>query len=70
MKLRKIPLENFIVLLQELYEEGADYIDIAEEQDPDGSGQDVIEITVEPDYFFDEEEEDSSFTEGDINDLI
>lgn len=79
MKLRKIPLESLIEILQELFEQGADYIDISEEDNI--NNKDVIKITVRPEYFihddkeqyetnYIEEESDSSLSDEDINDLI
>ena len=43
MKILKIPLENFIEILNALYESGADYIDMEYKED-------VINITVPPEY--------------------
>jgi hypothetical protein len=78
MQLRKIPLEQLLSILSDLYEDGADYIDISgvastSKEDP----QDVIKITVRPDYMSNEinEEESSNvdvrrLSDTDINDLI
>jgi len=73
MNLRKIPLESFIEILQELYEQGADYIDISEEDHI--NNKDVIKITVRPEYFINDREQYetddvSSLSDDDINDLI
>jgi len=55
MKLRKIPLESFIEILQQLFEDGADYIDINGEENI--NNKDIIKITVRPEYFIHAEEE-------------
>lgn len=71
MKLRKIPLESLIEILQDLYESGADYIDISGKNDE--KNRDIIHITIKEEYMFYNEEEDAtekSIFEGDINDLI
>ena len=71
MKIRKIPLESLIEILQDLYESGADYIDISGKNDE--KNRDIIHITIKEEYMFYNEEEDAterSIFEGDINDLI
>jgi len=78
--LRKIPLEGLIQILTNLFEEGADYIDISGQQDDrEGGAIDVIKITVKPEYMSDEdeleievdiEEGKPSLSEDDINELI
>ena len=51
MTLHKIPLEAFIQILQDLYENGADFIDISGEMGEDKeSFKDTIKITVKPEY--------------------
>jgi len=71
MRLRKIPLENLINLLADLYDGGADYIDITAES-TETDEPDQMKITVKPEYisedldtirkieidFTDEDEED------------
>lgn len=49
-QLRKIPLETLIHILQEIYDGGADYIDISGDMDDDGSLRDTLKITVKPEY--------------------
>jgi predicted lipid-binding transport protein (Tim44 family) len=86
--LRKIPLEMLIQILEDLYNGGADYVDILGEAD--GEQRDTIKFIVKPEYIsdFDEEDDDeinieqkfelerikedepSSLSEEDINDLI
>ena len=78
--LRKIPLEGLIQILTNLFEEGADYIDISGEQDNREDGPvDVIKITVKPEYMSDDseveievdiEDQKPSLSEDDLNDLI
>jgi hypothetical protein len=78
--LRKIPLEGLIQILTNLFEEGADFIDISGEQDNREDGPvDVIKITVKPEYMSDDseveievdiEDQKPSLSEDDLNDLI
>jgi hypothetical protein len=78
--LRKIPLEGLIQILTNLFEEGADFIDISGVQDDREEGPvDVIKITVKPEYMSDDNEleievdiegEKPSLSEDDLNDLI
>ena len=78
--LRKIPLEGLIQILTNLFEEGADYIDISGQQDNREEGPiDVIKITVKPEYMTDDSEveievdmegERPTLSEEDLNDLI
>lgn len=69
-----------IQILQELYDGGADYVDISGDNDVDGNPRDTIKLTVKPEYLsdFDDDNEDnedqeiklSGLSEEDINDLI
>jgi hypothetical protein len=60
MQLRKIPLGPFIEILQDLFENGADFIDISGDNDDEGeSPKDIIKITVKPEYLSDEEGDDN-----------
>ena len=79
--LRKITLEGLIQILTNLFEEGADFIDISGEQDNRENGSiDIIKITVKPEYMSDEneveievdieEDKSNSLSEDDINELI
>jgi hypothetical protein len=83
--LRKIPLEGLIQILTNLFEDGADYIDISGQQDDrEGGAIDVIKITVKPEYMsddneleievdmegYEEEEDKPTLSEDDINELI
>jgi hypothetical protein len=60
--LRKIPLGPFIDILQDLFENGADFIDISGDVNNEGEApRDSLKITVKPEYLspdIDEEEED------------
>ena len=62
MRLRKIPLGPLLEILQDLYDNGADFIDISGENNAEGEEKkDIVKITVKPDYLMDreaEEEED------------
>ena len=49
MRLRKIPLESLINLLADLYDGGADYIDITAES-TDSDDPDHMKISVKPEY--------------------
>ena len=79
--LRKIPLEGLIQILTNLFEEGADFIDISGVQDNREDGPvDVIKITVKPEYMSDESdveievdiegENPNLLSEDDLNELI
>ena len=48
-----------IQILQDLYDGGADYVDISGDTDQDGAPRDTIKLTVKPEYLsdFDEENE-------------
>ena len=51
MKLSKIPLEPLIQILTDLFDSGADYIDISgEASEEDGKPKDIIKITIKPEY--------------------
>ena len=58
IKLNKVPIANLIQVLTHLYEEGADFIDIAGEETP-GDQNDIIKVTVRPEYYNTEDEEQS-----------
>ena len=56
MKLKKIPLEPLIQILTDLFDSGADYIDISgEASQEDGKSKDIIHITVKPEYLIAQE---------------
>lgn len=62
MMLRKIPLGPFIEILTDLFENGADFIDLSGNEDNEGEApRDTLKITVKPEYLspdIEEEEED------------
>ena len=63
MMLRKIPLGPFIDILQDLFDNGADFIDLSGEENNEGEApRDSLKITVKPEYLSpdinDDEEED------------
>lgn len=59
MELRKIPLGPFIEILTDLFESGADFIDLSGSENTDGeTPRDSIKITVKPEYLSNEEEEE------------
>jgi hypothetical protein len=60
MELRKIPLEMFIQILQELYDGGADFVDISGETNDDSDAlKDTVKLTVKPEYLSDYNEDDT-----------
>ncbi len=74
-----------INILEDLYNGGADYVDISGDTDADGAPRDTIKITVKPEYLSDFDEESgvsieqeldldlndkSGLSDEDINDLI
>jgi hypothetical protein len=61
--LRKIPLGPFIEILTDLFENGADFIDLIGDENNEGeTPRDTVKITVKPEYLSpdidDDEEED------------
>ena len=71
----KIPLEMFINLLVNIYESGANFIDLAAIIDEEEK-KDTIKIGVRDDYYDDDDEEEDTtqanvkLSDDDINDLI
>lgn len=73
-----------INILEDLYNGGADYVDISGDTDADGVPRDTIKITVKPEYLSDANQDDedvsieqeldlsdkSGLSDEDINDLI
>jgi hypothetical protein len=65
LKLRKIPLGALIEILQDLWDGGADYIDLSGEQNDDGdTPKDMIHITIKPEYILHEEGDDDVIEEN------
>ncbi len=67
-----------IQILQDLYDGGADYVDISGDTDVNGAPRDTIKLTVKPEYLSDFNEEndlnlehelDLNWTEEDDDDL-
>lgn len=56
--LRKIPLEMLINILQDLYDGGADYVDISGDNNVDGEQRDTIKFIVKPEYLSEFDEDD------------
>ena len=67
VKFQKIPLKGLIETLQEVYNQGADFIDIVGIPDED---QDIIGIHVREEYLSEdlEEEEDEEESPGELSD--
>ena len=66
--LRKIPLGSFIEILTDLFESGAEFIDLAGDENNDGeTPRDSLKITVKPEYLYmedDDEDDDDILDEG------
>ena len=54
--IRKVPLHSFIMLLNKLYMDGADYVDLHAENDIEGK-QDNVTVSVPDDYLSGEAKE-------------
>jgi len=69
--LQKIPIKNLMEILSELYDDGADFIDISGMPNVE---QDVISIFVREEYMNQDEEYDeernSDLSDDDLNQLI
>lgn len=69
--LQKIPIKNLMEILSELYNDGADFVDISGMPDED---QDVISIFVREEYMNQDEEYDEEYngdlSDDDLNQLI
>ena len=58
LKLIKVPVTQLMQILHQLYEDGADFIDIEGQHRPNGSN-DVIKVTVRPEYYETDADDDS-----------
>lgn len=59
MKIRKVPLEPLIEILSDLFDKGADFIDIAGSENSEGEElRDMITITIKPEYMIDKTDDD------------
>lgn len=56
-----------IQILQELYDGGADYVDISGDTDVDGVPRDTIKLTVKPEYLSDFDEESGISLEQELD---
>ncbi len=56
-----------IQILQELYDGGADYVDISGDTDVDGVPRDTIKLTVKPEYLSDFDEESGVSLEQELD---
>lgn len=65
--LRKIPLEMLLQILQDLYDSGADYVDISGDTDKDGVPRDTIKLTVKPEYLSDFDEDNTLNLEQELD---
>ena len=71
LRLRKIPLYPLIEILQDLYESGADFIDLSGEQSDEGeTPKDTIQITIKPEYMLHDERDNDDDDEDDITQEI
>tara|TARA_R110000868_G_scaffold206288_3_gene455064 strand:+ start:228 stop:509 length:282 start_codon:yes stop_codon:yes gene_type:complete len=65
MILRKIPLGPFIELLTDLFDNGADFIDLEGDENNEGDApRDSLKITVKPEYLSLEDDEDDEIQES------
>jgi hypothetical protein len=74
VRLSRIPLKLFIEALKEVYDTGADFVDLVGQADVD---QDSVGIIVKESYYNyfqeddnDDEHEDRELTDDDLNQLI
>ena len=58
LKLIKVPVTQLMQILHELYEDGTDFIDIEGQHRPNASS-DVIKVTVRPEYYETDADDDS-----------
>jgi hypothetical protein len=71
MMLRKIPLGPFIEILTDLFENGADFIDLAGDENNDGeTPRDTLKITVKPEYLSPDIEEEEEVIDHGMDFLI
>jgi len=56
-----------IQILQDLYDGGADYVDISGDTDVDGVPRDTIKLTVKPEYLSDFDEESGVSLEQELD---
>ena len=56
LRLNKVPIVSLIDVLSQLFQDGADFIDIEGER-TDTDENDIIKVTVRPEYYIDNDEE-------------
>ena len=52
LRLNKVSVSSLIQVLSQLFEDGADFIDI-EGEEQEGKENDIIKVTVRPEYYID-----------------
>ncbi len=67
-KLRKVSVMSLMDLLKRIFDEGADFIDI--EGEPTDGEEDMIKISVRPEYYVDNNEEGQESNQSDPEYLI
>jgi hypothetical protein len=68
MELRKIPLGMFIQILEDLYDNGAEFIDISGNMTEEGDSlKDSVKITVRPEYLSENMEDEEDYIETRID---
>lgn len=71
MNLRKIPLGPFIEILTDLFENGADFIDLSGNEDNGTEApRDTLKITVKPEYLSPDIEEEEEVVDHGMDFLI
>ena len=71
MNLRKIPLGPFLEILQDLFENGADFIDLSGNEDNGTEApRDTLKITVKPEYLSPDIEEEEEVIDHGMDFLI
>lgn len=71
MMLRKIPLGPLIEILTDLFENGADFIDLSGNVNDEGeTPRDTLKITVKPEYLSLEEEDEEDIIDYGMDFLI
>ena len=71
MNLRKIPLGPFIEILTDLFENGADFIDISGDVNNEGEApRDSLKITVKPEYLSPDINEEDEIVDHGMDFLI
>lgn len=67
LQINKVHLDSLINLLVNLYEQGADYIDIVAMKE---NGKDILQVNMREEYMIEEAREEKPLSEDDINKLI